>query len=183
MSIIREEWRPVVGHEGSYEVSNFGVVRSLDRTIVDGIGRKRRLRGRTIKSTNCGDGYLLVGLGKHVRQSVHSIVATAWIGGRPEGLEVNHKDGNKRNNRLENLEYVSHSENIRHAYGMGLIQAVPPCCKGENHGGSKLSESQVREVRRMYKEGETQSSIAIRFAVSVQLISLVVLRKRWAHVK
>lgn len=115
---IMEEWKPVRGFEEYYEVSNWGKIRSLDRTIVFKDGRKRKFYGKilTISAQN-NSGYNTVGLhikGKSKTFLLHRIVAEAFVP-NPLGLdEVNHKDENKRNNTASNLEWCTHAENVNH---------------------------------------------------------------------
>lgn len=107
-----EIYKSVKGYEGIYEVSNFGNVRSIDRN--DSIGRKTK--GRIISPSVC-NGYLGVNLCKNSKATytkVHKIVAETFLEKTENRNEVNHKNGNKKDNRLENLEYVTKSENIRH---------------------------------------------------------------------
>lgn len=116
-SLPGEEWRPVVDHEGSYEVSNKGRVRSLDRLIDGGRGYPRRVSGRLMRSTTEYRGHQRIKLsGK--RHLLHTLVLTAFVGPRPRGMEACHNDGNPRNNALENLRWDTRSANaqdkIRH---------------------------------------------------------------------
>lgn len=121
---MEETWRPIKGHRDRYEVSSLGNVRSLDVTIVQpakcGSTATHTYRGKLLKPNRHGNGYLFVNLaGKQV--SVHRLVATAFIP-NPMGKEqVNHKDGNKANNTVDNLEWCTASENTRHAVQNGLI--------------------------------------------------------------
>ena len=107
-----EEWRPVVGYEGLYEVSNHGNVRSCDRVDCDG----RHRRGTTMKQHEaCG--YMRVGLRKNGVQRkylVHRLVAQAFVSGYRDGMEVNHIDENPLNNLVTNLEWVTSTENKNH---------------------------------------------------------------------
>lgn len=104
-----EEWRPVLGYEGLYEVSALGRVRSLDRTVVDSIGRRFRRQGRVLSTNFARSEYPKVELvsadGSGVTRRVHAIVAEAFHGPRPDGLEVCHEDGDPHNNRATNLRY------------------------------------------------------------------------------
>lgn len=114
-----EEWRPVKGYEGLYEASNYGRIRSLPRATTSGRVLKPHTNGR--------NGYVYVCLSKeNVRKTlrVHRLIAEAFWG--TSGLQVNHKDGCKTNNRLDNLEYCTQSENMKHAYRTGLEK---PSCK------------------------------------------------------
>jgi hypothetical protein len=109
--IQSEVWKPVLQYEGYYEVSNLGRVRS----VRSGRGTKA---GRILNTPPDTDGYPRVRLSrfnKPVDVNVHVLVALTFIGPCPEGLEVNHKDLKRNNNRASNLEYLTHSENQQHA--------------------------------------------------------------------
>jgi hypothetical protein len=110
------EWRPVVGWEGLYEVSDGGEARSLPRVIIRSDGRRQPLRGRVLKPAVDRDGYQRVHIG--VKRGVHQLVVEAFIGPCPPGLEIRHLDGNPANNALSNLRYGTRSENgmdrVRH---------------------------------------------------------------------
>lgn len=96
-----EEWRPVKGAPG-YEVSS--------------LGRVRGRTGKILRGSRAGAGYRTFAIGHRVRRYVHHVVAEAFIGPRPKGHEVNHKDGVKANCAKDNLEYTTHAENQRHGY-------------------------------------------------------------------
>lgn len=123
MNIIEEIWRPVQGYEGSYEVSNLGKVRSLDRVIHYQDGSTRNRKGKVLKPCVDISGYAIVYLAHRGHQSakfVHRLVANCFLLNADSTLEVNHKDGNKSNNCVENLEWCTHRENILHAFQTGL---------------------------------------------------------------
>lgn len=105
-----EQWRPVVDYEGSYEVSDQGRIRSLDR-ITD---RGRKWRGRMMSAAPLPNDYLIVTLWRGGRQRtplIHRLVLTAFVGPAPDGHEALHKDGDRANNALSNLAWGTHSEN------------------------------------------------------------------------
>lgn len=116
---MKEIWRPIKGLEGEYEASNFGRVRSLDR-FVKNPGNPNGgyiQHGRLLTVCTAKNGYRVVNVGKRrATQYVHRLVATAFIGEIPHGMTINHKDGDKGNNRVENLEIVTYSENHLHAF-------------------------------------------------------------------
>lgn len=111
-----EEWRPVPGYEGFYEVSSMGRVRSLDRTIRNSLGRLRHYKGRLIKAPiNPGNGYysvLLYREGHEKMHSVHRLVLRAFQGEPPQpNMQCCHNDGNPLNNRADNLRWDTSSNN------------------------------------------------------------------------
>ncbi len=110
------EWRPVVGHEDSHEVSSGGMVRSVKRTIYFSDGRVRVFPQKMICGSFGSHGYRGVSIGKNRKQVttlVHRIVADAFIG-PANGMQVDHIDFNKKNNRVSNLRYLSPDQNSRH---------------------------------------------------------------------
>lgn len=105
-----EQWLPIPGYVGSYEVSNLGRVRAPDR-ITD---RGRKWRGRTLTPSPMPRGYRVVTLwrdGKQKSALVHRLVLLAFVGPSPEGMEGLHKNGNPADNALSNLAWGTHSEN------------------------------------------------------------------------
>lgn len=173
----RETWRDVVGYEGVYQVSDHGRV----KRIAGGPGAKP---GRILKL--CADplGYLYVNLyrsGKVRRQAVHRLVAEAFFGPPPEDQEVNHKNGNPSDNRIKNLEWVTHSENLHHAYD--VLGHDPSPVLGEANGMSKLTRHDVKRIRELYATGKyTYQALGDRFGVTLQNIRQVVRRDTWKHV-
>lgn len=113
---MTERWLPLPGFEGGYEVSDQGCIRSVDRIIHDSAGRTRRHKGRPIRLSPSPDGYIRYEFhfrGQASTQSVHRLVARAFIGPLPPGMEVLHRNGDRIDNRVENLRYGTHAENIR----------------------------------------------------------------------
>jgi len=169
-----ENWLPMPDFEGWYEISDYGRVRRVrayNSTYV----------GRFLSQPNDGRGYLQVCLcknGKHYVARPHQLVMAAFVGPRQGDMQVNHKDGVKTNNRLDNLEYVTRSENAIHAYGLGLQSQ-----RGEKNANSCLTEEGVHGIRHLLAEGMTQELISIRFNVSQSTISSISRGKLWSHVK
>lgn len=121
---ILEEWRPAIGFEGLYEVSDWGRVRRVGCAARHGVSHGGGARiGRVLRDQWNRGGYRAVQLWKNgsvFRRLLHKVVAAAFIGECPTGQEVNHRDGDKTNNRPANLEFVTRAENNRHAYRTGL---------------------------------------------------------------
>jgi len=167
-------WKPVPNYEGLYEVSKDGRVRALPREGADG----RNLSGGELDGHISNYGYRRVHLsknGKSTKYGVHQLVALAFLGEPESGEQVNHKDGDKLHNHAKNLEWVTPAENTEHADNNGLRNI-----SGENSPHSKLSSSQVEEIRARYAEGETQTSISKDFPVSQPQVSQIVRRVQWS---
>ncbi len=118
---MKEIWHPVAGFETHYEVSNLGRVRSIERYANNGHNNGlRKLRSRVLKPSVGKAGYPLVTFSVDNIQSshnIHRLVARAFIPNESNKPQVNHKDGDKTNNRVDNLEWATCSENMKHAYG------------------------------------------------------------------
>lgn len=147
---MTENWRDVVGYEGIYEVSDRGRVRSLDRIVKANNGIVYKRKGKYMKITENRYGYPTVNLskdGSNKIKSVHRLVANSFVG--ESNLIVNHKDGIKNNNNLENLEFVTQKENMNHAVSIGLIKNFS--LENENEIISDfLSGVGIREIKDKY---------------------------------
>lgn len=117
-----EVWRPIAGYDGFYEVSNLGRVRSVTRCVVDA-RCTRVIKGKLINPWDNSRGYLIVALsrdGKVIKHQIHRLVGLAFIPNPLNKPQINHVDGNPRNNRVTNLEWVTNGENTQHAYDTRL---------------------------------------------------------------
>ncbi|WP_445446613.1 NUMOD4 domain-containing protein [Citrobacter freundii] len=171
-----ERWRPVLGFEGLYEISNFGRVRSVSRWV--NIGSGKRLSEGKIIAQSIKAGYPTVCLcnrGVEKYRSVHRILAEAFIVG--SGDVVRHIDGDKLNCVEENLAWGSYAENEsdKRDHGRNVF--------GESHGQAKLTTEKVRQIRDMHLRGITQLSIAKSMGVSRATVSCVIRGETWGHVK
>lgn len=110
---------------------------------------------------------------------IHRIIATTFHPNPNELPEVNHKDGRKKNNAPDNLEWSTHADNIAHAWEIGLCKPQP----GSQNPAAKLTEAQVVDIRTRYVAGKIkQSELAAEFGVSQRAVSLIVRREKWTHV-
>lgn len=155
-----------------YEASTTGLIRSLNY--------KNSKEVKILTPAISPDGYLSTMLlrddGKYISTNIHRWIAATYLG-LPNKREVNHIDGIKTNNSLSNLEYCSHSENIKHAYDLGLI--APKV--GSLNGMAKLTEKQVSEIREVARNGGRyygRKYLAIKYNVSECTIKEVVCRRR-----
>lgn len=133
---MKEIWKAVENYEGFYEVSNFGRVRSVDRLILDSLGRLQHRKGNLKAQAINKDGYLTVNLSKNgqdKRIAVHIIVGKAFVEGYFQGAEINHKDFDRTNNISTNLEWVTHIENISYSLINGRHISKIMDYKGENN--------------------------------------------------
>jgi len=175
---MSEEWKSVVGYEGLYEVSNLGKVRALYR-IAEHNARwgmtKMTFPARELKICIAINGYCYVKLRKDNKSHhnlIHRLVMRAFVG--ISDLEVNHKDGIKTNNNLENLEYCTSQENQIH------------CCRilkkkiGEANGHAKLKQADIEKIR---NDKRFLREIAADYGVTLQAIHHVKSGKNWGHDK
>jgi Trp operon repressor len=172
---MSEKWLPVVGYEDVYSVSNFGKIR----------------REKPYKSTKVGrilvggknpQGYSIFGLYKNGTRhymALHTIVTNAFLGQRPKDKVVNHKDGNKLNNNIQNLEYVTVKENNDHAKNTGLLRPL----RGEDKVEAKLTEKNVKQMRSDYlNKIKSQKELTQEYGISIACVSRTVNRKSWQHI-
>lgn len=159
--------RQILEHDGYHASYDGKIYSSKTRRFLK--PRKNRL------------GYLTVGIsinGKKYTRTVHRLVALAFIP-NPDNLpEINHKDGNKENNNVNNLEWSSRSSNQKHACDTGLQKPQ----LGSDHGMSKLKEKDIPIIMRIRSEGQTLRFIANMFNVDAKQIHRVVTGKSWTHV-
>lgn len=179
----QEVWKNIKGFDGIYQISNQGRVKSVERVEIMKTGVKRKRKETIRKATETEKGYLIVNLGGRNsggNYRVHRLVAEAFISNKKELPEVNHIDLNKKNNSVENLEWVSRVENVRHAIGHGKKGGG----KGQKNFNVKLNEKKVIKIREMLKNKNIQiKEIALKMGVSPSSIQAIKRGKSWAWVK
>jgi len=178
-----EIWRPIEGLESSYEVSNLGNVKTKERVVRNSTHGKadgyRLLKEKILSPKTKRNGYLEVSLTISTRNRksfyVHRLVAIAFIGGIPEGYNVNHKNGIKSDNSLNNLEVVTHSQNMKHAYDNGLNK--PPV-------NYKFKDNEVKDIKRLKKvDGLYNKQIADMYGCNIGTIQGITSGRTYKHVK
>lgn len=175
-----ELWLPVKGYEGLYEISNMGRVKALERVYYSSASRKARKVApeRIMLFRDNGHGYKTVGLckdGKIKVKYIHRLVAEAFIP-NPDNLpEVNHKHGDKSDNRASELEWCTSDKNRKHAMDTGLWNR-----HGEKHWYAKLTNQQAQEIRELYATGKyLQREIGDMYGINFRAVSQIVNYKRY----
>jgi hypothetical protein len=192
-----EIWKPLDFTGNNYEVSSEGRVRSVFKIIIRKTGNKHTRKSKVLRPSITKKGYHQVALSfndKLVAIRVHRLVAHAFIP-NPESKEhVNHKNGIKTDNSVENLEWATHKENVAHAIDNGLFimkadqagrdrSINKTIKKGSLNGFSKLTEDKVREIRQKYiPRVYTREQLATEYNVTISAIKDVLIRKSWKHV-
>lgn len=175
MTII-ENWLPVVGFEGAYEVSDQGRVRSLDRLVPYGDkGRLRKRKGQLLTpQRNVKSGHLQVRLGERFPLSpIHHLVLNAFVGLCPEGQECRHLDDDPTNNRLINLQWGTRSENIFDGIRNGKRMI------DERYCNARLTAEQARRV----KYGDERSrDLVSDLSISETTVRDIRRGRKWRHI-
>ena len=175
---MQEVWKSVVGYEGLYQVSNLGNVKSLERIIKYKENHSGLRKERILKTNITKGGYVhaticINKMNKTVK--VHRLVAIAFIHNPENKPFVNHINGIKNDNRVENLEWCTAKENTIHAFKTKLSSGV----KGERSHLSKLNYMQVCEIRDLNLNGIKRINIANKYNVSLSQINRIVNYINW----
>lgn len=184
---MQEVWKLCPGYEATHEVSNLGRVRSLDRVVNTSRGT-RVSKGRVLKlNYTHPSGYARARFavdGTTTNKTIHPLIARAFLGDPPGPTgsrrgewTVDHLDFDKTNNRVDNLEWVTSEENFRRYVDRGTVK------RGAAHPSAKLTDDDVREIRRLYATGQfTQRELAEQYDVSPSRVSTIIRREGWSHV-
>ena len=168
-----EQWKDILGYEGLYKISNKGRVKSLSRKYKHRNGYRTVNESIRTLSKN-KDGYMQLALSKEgnkISYGVHRLMAIAFIPNQKNKRTVNHINGDKVDNRIENIEWASDKENIHHA-----------CINGLRH--SKLTINEVKEIKELLKEKKLkQYEIAKLYGVTKWNITKINTGKHWSYIK
>jgi len=175
---MKEIWKDIVGYEGLYEISNLGRVKSYDRIIKHSIIGEYIKKGKDKVCMIGNHGYGSIKLtdytGNSKKKLLHRLVAKTFIPNPENKRTVNHKDGNKLNNSVDNLEWATDSEQQLHAFNTGLSSHT-----GQNNPSSKMIEDEVRFIRESNLKGV---ELAKMFNISPTTISSIRNKKIWKHI-
>jgi hypothetical protein len=165
---MKEIWKDILGYEGKYQVSNAGKIKNVVRgTIKAGQIQKDGYEKLVLYKDNFYKSYY-----------VHRLVLTTFIGNGKDKDQANHLDGNKANNYLENLEWCTRGENMKHADKLGL-RKMP---KGKDHYKALLTEKEVLMIREKYhNRGSTLSKLAREYKANVGSVYNIVKGISWKH--
>lgn len=168
----QEIWKQMPGHP-EYKISNFGNIKSFK---ID------RVNGKCIHPGDNGHGYKLIHLYENnhgERYYIHRLVASVFIQNNNNLPQINHKNGLKYDNRVNNLEWCTMSQNVKHSINVLGRKEL----HGEERPNSKLKQCQVKEIMEMLSLHIQQKLIAEKFNVSIRAISNIKTGDRWKHVK
>lgn len=177
---------PIPGFEKLYAISVHGVVTALNKVVLyrrHGVDGSKKLNNKKIKTSISKCGYEKVTLSKDGEKfyfTVHRLVALSFISNPNNKPHVNHIDGNKLNNRIDNLEWCTMSENMQHAFKNKLH--IPSGAKGERSARSKLKEVDVLEIRNLISLGCSVNRLALKYGVNRSSIRDIRIRKTWSHI-
>jgi len=182
-----EIWKDIPGYEGMYQISNMGRLKNLERKFWrnHSVTYKYTLytRKENISKLHSWDGdYIRTtlyknGIKKHIK--LHRLVGQLFIPNPKNLPQINHKNGIRYDNKVENLEWCTNSENILHAYRIGLEKAV---C-GELHHNSVFKNSDIIKIRCMYETGNySMRELAKKYNVDKDTIKCIVRRETWKHI-
>ncbi len=164
----------------SYKINKDGVIESLSRIVITADNVNRNYKHRILKPAKDKYGYYYVVFsinGVRKKHMIHRLVAEKYIPNPDNKPEINHKNGIKTDNRVENLEWCTSYENKCHGYLTGLYDN-----KGESHGRHKLSNTEVHEIRSKYiPKIYGLQKLANEYNVSVSVIHRIISQKGWKH--
>lgn len=173
---MTETWLPVVGFEGTHEVSSHGRVRSFDRFVRHNCADSQFCRGRELRGCKNKLGYQRIWIqreGRRTETFAHVLVAQAFIGAAPSpDHEVAHNDGNPSNNHFSNLRWATHAENMGDKRKHGTYTC------GERHSRAKLT---LPEARAIFSSRDRYSAIADRFGISLGTIGDIKKGRSWSE--
>lgn len=171
----KEIWKDIQGYESAHQISNKGRWRTLDRMVPAGNNKFRFSAGQIRRPLIASSGYRTAVLrknGKQVIRYIHRLVLETFIGPCPKGMECLHKDGNRANNKLNNLRWGTRSENVWDSIKHKTYR-----------GARKLTEQQVIQIKFLRtNQGKTCKELAVKFGVDSETIRDIINGRSWKSV-
>ena len=152
------------------------IFKDVDGYKISNLGRVIGKSGRLLNPTVSPAGYRVITVGGKTYH-LHRLIASVFIGEIPKNMQVNHINGDKGDNSVDNLEIITRSENALHAYRIGLKHGM----KGEENAMAELSEKEVFQIYDMILDHKSNDEIAVFFKVHPRYVSLIRHGKRWGH--
>lgn len=180
---MEEIWKDIDGFEGLYQISSLGRIKSLAREVPFG-GKYRKVEEVVLKRHFSRTGYEKAALGyggKKIHTSVHRLVAKHFIPNPDNKPQVNHKNGIKSDNRVENLEWVTNSENIKHSFTD--LKRKPFFLYGTQKHNCKLTEQDVIEIKKALQNPICKRDLARKYNVHETTIANINSGRKWKHIK
>lgn len=179
---MKEIWKDIKRYKGLYQISNLGRVKVLQRTVCVK-GKKPFVKSEEILNGYIEkNGYLVFALYKNKVRKIfkaHRLIAIHFIPNPDKKKDINHINGNKKDNTISNLEWCTCAENARHAFDTGL--RINP--KGMSHGGAKLTDEKVIEIVKKYKTGAiSYRKLGAEYGISYAVVFNIFKGKVWSHV-
>jgi hypothetical protein len=170
-----EVFKDIKGYIGKYQISNLGTIKTLDR--LDSLGRFKK--SVILKTTLDHDGYVRITLNgdssKKKNFSIHRLVMETFNPISEKSLQVNHIDGNKQNNNINNLEWITGKKNVIHSLQIGLRPS------GEDHPNAKLTNFQVKQIPELQKQGYSLHTISKLYGVAYSTIKNINAKRKWNY--
>ena len=190
-NIENEIWKDITNYEGLYQASNTGKIKSLPRKEITKNPHnpdKTMIRTRNekiLKQSLDKDGYLKTALCKDshaITYFIHRLIALTFLKNDENLPQINHKNGIKIQNNVENLEWCNQNHNMQHAFNTKLVDVRK--LQGENHWSHILNDNDILEIRKLYSMGNmNQREIGNKYGIDQSHVSYIVNRKLWGHIQ
>ncbi len=176
---MQEKWKDILAWEGLYQISNFGRVKSLEKHVINKSGTYTKRKERILKpSISKGYYHVILHRDKFKKgYTVHRLVAVNFLIEHDKNLHINHKDGNKLNNHIENLEWCTQKENSQHAVKNGLYKPL----FGEKAPRALIDKNKALLIISLLKSGFSGMEISEKTGTSNKIISSINTHTTWRH--
>ena len=177
---MTEIWKDIKGYEGFYQASTLGRILAKERQVFHSRGGMKTLSEKILSKSKANNGYSVVCLckeGKVKQETVHRIIAKTFIPNPEDKPQVNHINGIKTDNRIENLEWATSHENNKHAFAIGIRSMT----KGQSCSWAKLTRKQAMEIKYDFPDMPVKE-LAQKYNVSYGAIYGIIKKRNWKHI-